>query len=208
MAVADGGLACVSASDKWMAPLVRRVPGLVTYGDAAAACFVGSPGAVVDPIATVEALAVSCRPPPFDPWTAPPAQQLAYLLEEVRACVAEVLRDGAPAAREEIDLYGDGFCGLNQRLAAATSLRPQALPDGGEIHHSSASALLALGAAIGVAVRRGTPQRSVIWTASPTGHAAALLVRASERAIATAGAWSTTASWLQPDSPEAGRGLT
>jgi hypothetical protein len=187
MAVARGGLACVSACDKWMAPFYRRVPGLVTYGDAAAACLVGGPEAVREPVAVIEAVATSCRPTARDLWTAPAAEQAEAVFQNARSCLAALLAEVPDLHRCALALGGDGYGRpMQQRLAQTFGIRGELLegpcPD---VHLSTASPLVALRAAIGLASARRQPLRARISTASPPGHAPAFLARCQPRALHT-----------------------
>ena len=188
-------LTCVSASDKWIAPFVRSVPGMLTYGDASAACLAGAIRSESAPIATIEHIVTSCVPPPGDLWSTPVAVQRQYLLDHVHAVIESLLSQCPDLERGELVSIGDGYgpCGLHSRdfaaeVAAAWSVEPvpNACPD---IHLSSASPLFALSRAVGLAVERGRELRALIWTVSQAGHAGAMLVRAFPEAQRSDDAW-------------------
>lgn len=188
---AGDALVCVSASDKWVAPFFRRVPGLVTYGDAAGACLVGAGGQVARPVAVIEAVQTSCRPLRHDLWTAPAEQQREAMLAHAAHTIACLLDSAAPQDRDALLLAGDGYGDdFSRRLAEATGIGGARLTGPcPECHLSSAAPLFALHEAIEAAVRAGRWLSAVVWTASPAGHAGALLVRCAPDARAIPGGW-------------------
>lgn len=187
-----GQLTSISASDKWIAPFVRCVPDMLTYGDASAACLAGAIDAnVAAPIAVIENIATRCVPPPGDLWTTPPATQRQYLLDHARITVEALLAQRPELQREQLVLIGDGFsCALAVELSAACGIH--SMPNTcSAVHLSSASPLFALSNAIGLAVERCQEQHAVIWTVSQAGHAGAMLVRANPGALDNGGVWLT-----------------
>ncbi|MCP3102883.1 hypothetical protein LZ198_28800 [Myxococcus sp. K15C18031901] len=191
-----GHLACVSASDKWIAPFFRRVPGLATYADASAASIVAANGLVAAPIAEVEDLVASCRPPGHDLWTAPAPQQLEHVRAHAEQCIHQLLSRHPDVERAALSLAGDTFeQDLNTRLAEASGIGGVLEAPVPGIHLSSASPLVALRSAIAQAVKAGTSRRVVIWTASPAGHAGAMLVRCAPDAVATPTGWTSRLSF-------------
>jgi hypothetical protein len=176
-------LACVSASDKWLAPMYRRQPGLVTYGDASAACLVGAPGQVAAPLAQIESIHTVCRPPAASLWSAAPEDQRAALLELAAAAIDGLLREHGDVDRDRLALCGDGY---GDRFAAAVQERcglgGERLAVGdGDIHLSSAAPLFALERVIDAAAAHAQPLRAVVWTAATAGHAGAMLVTVRPR---------------------------
>ncbi|MDO5691104.1 MAG: hypothetical protein Q4G70_01295 [Pseudomonadota bacterium] len=203
----------VSAADKWMAPFYRRIPDVVTYGDAAAACLVreATAGDGADPhddqaIATVEEIALSEAPCDAEPWQEPPRQLHARLLEWASSQVAHVAQSLPPSQRAHAVLAGDAYSAALLEQVADTSawggelLWPSQHGRSNHIHLSSASPLIALSDLVGLAVRRGKPIDAVIWMASLSGHAAALRVRCSHQARRMAHGWAS-AHLPDPDLP-------
>jgi hypothetical protein len=189
LSLESGQLTCISACDKWIAPFVRSVPGMLTYGDASAACLAGAMKAGSMPIAVIENIFTSCVPPPGDLWSTSVAVQRQYLLDHVRDVIEALLTQCPDLQRDELVLIGDGYgSAFAAELGAAWSVEPvpNLCPD---IHLSSASPLFALSKAIGLAVERGQEQRAVIWTVSQAGHAGAMLVRTWSGALGKNGAW-------------------
>jgi hypothetical protein len=200
MDTTEGGLACVSAADKWLAPFFRRVPGLVTYADASAACLVAANDLIAAPIAEIESVVISCQPPAHDLWTAPSAQQLDYVREHAQRCIVQLLEENPEVERASLCLAGDDYeVSLHHRLVEVTGIGGAVLdaPFPG-VHLSSASPLAALRSAVTAAVRVGKPLRVVIWTASPAGHAGAMLVRCAPDAAAAPNGWTSRLAFPIP----------
>lgn len=184
-----GRLTCISACDKWIAPFVRSVPGVLTYGDASAACLAGKMEAGSVPIAVIENIVTSCIPLRGDLWSMSVAVQRQYLLDHVQNVIEALLSQHPDLRRDELVLIGDGYgSDFAAELSAALCVAsvPNFCPD---IHLSSASPLFALSKAIGLAAERDRSQLSVIWTISQSGHAAAMLLRACVGAVEENGAW-------------------
>jgi hypothetical protein len=194
---ASDALACVSACDKWVAPFFRRMPGLVTYGDAAAACLVGGAQHSVKSMAVIEAIQVSCQAPTHDLWTAPADDQREALLRHATR-VVRCLLDRTPHDRNALVLAGDGYGeDFSRRLAEATHIQEARLPSPCVDHHlSSAAPLFTIQALIEAAVREAHPIRAVVWTVTTAGHAGALLVRCVPDARAFAHGWASAATSL------------
>jgi hypothetical protein len=189
LSLKSGRLTCISACDKWIAPFVRRVPGVLTYGDASAACLAGKMEAASAPIAVIESIVTSCIPLRGDLWSTPAAAQRQYLLDHARNVIEILLSQHPDFRRDELVLIGDGY-GSDFAAELSTSLRVASVPNfQPDIHLSSASPLFAVSKAIGLAAERNRAQRSVIWTISQSGHAAAMLVRACLGAVEENGAW-------------------
>jgi hypothetical protein len=193
MEVASGGLASVSASDKWMAPFVRRVPGLVTYGDAGGACLIGSLETVAAPVAVIEACATWCRSTTADLWTAPASEQREAVFALAKDCIAHLLDQVPDVRRAELLLAGDGYGrDMSDRLVAACGLSPRTVDERyADVHLSTAAPLWALRSIVAASARRGEAVRAVVWTASPAGHAGAMLVRCDGGAIETPDGWTS-----------------
>jgi hypothetical protein len=189
LSLESGPLTCISACDKWMAPFVRNVPGLLTYGDASAACLADAMNAESAPIAVIENIVTSCVPPPGDLWSTPVAAQRQHLFDHVRNVIETLLTQRPDVQRDELVSIGDGYGGaFAAELGAACSLEPvpNCCPD---IHLSSASPLFAISKAVGLGAERGQEQLAVIWTVSQAGHAGAMLVRTGLGAVENHGAW-------------------
>jgi hypothetical protein len=183
-------LTCVSASDKWIAPFVRMFPGLLTYGDAAAACLVGPGTRGAHPVAHILDMELSTRPQAQDLWTAPAAMQADLILAQLQGCADALLRR-TDLDRAALVLIGDGTeAPLGERLAARLGIA--ALPPAAATHLSSASALFSIGAGIAAAAGRGQSIDALIWTASPGGQAAAMLVRCRPDAVPTDTGWAAS----------------
>jgi len=185
----SGRMACISASDKWISPFVRSVPGVLTYGDASAACLAGNMKAGSDPLAVIEGIATRCTPPPGDLWSTSAAVQRHYLLDHVRNVIEDLLSQHPDVRRDELLSIGDGY-GADFAAELSASLGMASVPNfHSDIHLSSASPLFALSRAISLAAEQDRTQRSVIWTVSQSGHAAAMLLRACAGAVQENGAW-------------------
>ncbi len=179
-------LGCVSAADKWAAPFIRHVPGLVTYGDAAAAVLVGRPLGPEDDIAELQALECSTRALAYDLWTADAERQRAALLDHVEAVVRPLLQGDGP-----LWLFGDGYGAeltdrLAERLGWPAERAPAAEAPG---HLSSAAGLFSVAQAVKTAVELGRDIDAVVWTASPAGHAGALRLRCHAAARRATSGW-------------------
>lgn len=175
-ASASRALACVSASDKWIAPMVRRVPGVVAYADAAASCLVGAPGHVASPLAWIDAIETMCMPPAHSLWEAPPEVQHAFLAELAGAAIDALLARHPWLPRAELALAGDAYgAGFAASLQARCRLGGPCLDTpGADVHMASASPLFALARVAGAPGMAG--RRAIVWTASTAGHAGAMLV--------------------------------
>jgi hypothetical protein len=186
-----GQLTCISACDKWIAPFVRCVPQMVTYGDGSAACFADEMKSGSVPIVLIEKIVTSCVPPPGDLWSTPAAVQRQYLLDHVRDVTEALLSQSPHVRRDELVMIGDGYgSAFAAELAASLSIEP--VPNVcSEVHLSSASPLFALSKAIGLAVERGREQLALIWTVSQSGHAGAMLIRTCSGAVENDGVWLT-----------------
>jgi hypothetical protein len=183
-------LTCVSASDKWIAPFVQKFPCL-TFGDAAAACLVAPGGQSSYAIAHVLDMELATRPLTHDLWTAPAAMQEDFLFAAVRDCAESVLRR-SDFRRARLVLIGDSMTApLAFRLADCLGLAT--LPPAANVHLSSASPLFSIGAAMHAAAEREQIVDALIWTASPGGQAAAMLVRCRPDAVRTATGWMARA---------------
>jgi hypothetical protein len=185
----SGRMTCISACDKWIAPFVRSVPGVLTYGDASAACLAGKMETGSAPIAVIENIVTSCIPLRGDLWSTPAAVQREYLLDHVRNVIEILLSQHPELRRDELVSIGDGYGGdFAAELGAALCIAPvsNVCPD---IHLSSASPLFAVSKAIALAAEQGRTQLAVIWTISQSGHAAAILLRACVGAVEQNGVW-------------------
>ena len=204
LSLKSGQLTCISACDKWIAPFVRSVPGMLTYGDASAACLAGEMNAESVPIAVIEKIVTSCVPPPGDLWSMSVAVLRQYLLDHVQNVIEALLTQCPDLQRDELVLIGDGYgSAFAAELASTWSVEPVSnfCPD---IHLSSASPLFALSKAIGLAVERGREQLAVIWTVSQAGHAAAMLARTCSGALGTDGAWLAPNMSESANAPDGG----
>lgn len=183
---------CISAADKWIAPFYRRFDAVTTYGDAAGACLVQRSDAV-EGIAEIIDLSISVNAPEEDIWSMPAERVRAWLASAVSTDIERVVAGLPLKQRRRVALIGDGYDDrLLEALCARLSWSPSLLhqPVGG-VHLSSASPLVSLSRAIEAANSAGRDEQAVIWTASLSGHTAALLVRCMARAVATEGGWTT-----------------
>jgi len=181
-------LTCISASDKWIAPFVKNFPDLLTFGDAAAACLAAPSGGRAYAIAHVLDMELLARPLPYDLWTAPASVQEDFIFAGVQEC-AERVRRRSDFRRADLRLIGDAMIApLGERLAG--SLGMARLADAAPTHLSSASALFSIGAAIEAAAAREQIIDALVWTASLSGQAAAMLVRCRPDALRTPTGWT------------------
>ncbi len=184
-------LACVSAADKWLAPFVRKVPDIVTYGDASAACLIGKGDNNAQPIATIEKIAVSCTPSEGDIWKTSAKEQRLYLFKQARSVIDQLLTQSPDVGAEKPILIGDSYgSDFDFNLSSAFQMKslPSQAPD---VHLSSAAPLFAISKMIAMAVASGRQQQAVIWTESQSGNAGAMLIRANPEAIKSGDAWLT-----------------
>lgn len=173
-------LVCVSAADKWLAPMVRKVPELVAYGDAAAACLVGASVAVERPLAFIDGVHTVASGASAALWERSGTDQRRDLLALAQFAVEGLLRDHPGLVRDAIVLTGDGYgdefdAALRERCGM-TAARPLA---SGVSHLSSAAPFFALGRAIDAMSTGGGPRHAVVWSASAAGFAGAMLVSAA-----------------------------
>jgi len=175
-------LACITASDKWIAPFVRSFPNLVVHGDASAACLVGQleePG-----IARIEAIKTVLKPWHGCFWSASSQDLGDHLVGIVHKAINAVRGDARVDA-----IVGDQYLGtMEHRVAALTGLAGLPLSDGegpARVHLSSASPLFAISRAIEASVHRGEPMRVIVWTASLPGFGGAirLLIQPTARRL-------------------------
>ncbi|WP_428241204.1 hypothetical protein [Gynuella sp.] len=184
------GQICISASDKWIAPIARYFPNLVTYADAGAACIAGHSDHVLEPIATIEAVQLLCRPPGRDLWQTSAETQAEFIVDLVTACLDRLSKEMGGLSND-IKLIGDHYVPLvEQNIAAKSGFPLLRQPEESASHWSSASMLYSLSRAVEYAVETKTPQRIAIWTASPSGHAGVVLVRCSDMARKTESGWT------------------
>jgi hypothetical protein len=187
----NGDAACISTSDKWVAPFYRRIPGVVTYGDAAAACLVAHDGCRGSAIAVIEQVVTACRPSGLDPWVSPAEMQLGHLHDHARDCIETLLQHVPPVEQRDLRLAGDEYAdGLGGRIAETVGLAmlQRSFPAG--VHLASVSPLAAIADGIAAAQRDAKPCRLAIWTAGVAGHAAALLVTCYPTARRIANGWA------------------
>lgn len=189
---ASDELMLISASDKWMAPFYRRVPDVVTYGDAAAACLIqaapASTGLQDGALAVIEDIVWSEAPLHEEPWAEPAEVVQARLVEWAASQVHSLMAALPEAQRGQAILMGDAYSrALSEQVAQQSgwSGELRLASDAGRstgVHLSSASPLVALADLMEVATQRGHDIDAVIWTASLSGHAAAMRVRCSANA--------------------------
>jgi hypothetical protein len=185
----------VSAADKWIAPFFRRTPGVLTQGDAAAACLLGPAGGPA--VAELHDIRTSISPGGTDPWTAD-ADALREHLVAHAARVIGLARDpqGPPPL-----LAGDGYdAELLHELARRTGLALLEPPQPQGIHLGSAAPLFALGRAVSAAVQAGRALDVIVWTVSTAGFAGALRLRCRPDARCHGGVW-LPASTRAPGAP-------
>ena len=189
------GMICVSASDKWIAPYVRRYPGLVTYGDAAAACLLSAApnGSYV---ADVLATAAISRPLSFDFWLAPHDVRMGSVVDVAVNAIRNLLLSDGVDEDGSIDSLIDGVIGdvyepevcayiaaeigLSDHMILSTSMKS---------HASSAAPLAAISQGVELAQATGRTMHFIVWTASISGHAAAMLIRCHPNAASVQGTW-------------------
>jgi hypothetical protein len=183
-------LVCASASDKWMAPFFRRVPGVLTHADAAAACLVGSGDEPA--VAVVHDIRTSVRPFDGDLWTAGADALREHLVAHAASVIDAVRADGGPAPA----LVGDGYDhALLQQLAERTGLASLEEPEAAsELHCGSAAPLFAIARAVAVAVQRQQVLDVIVWTVSMGGFAGAMRIRCQPESHCKGGTWQTAAT--------------
>ena len=194
--VKQKGAVCISASDKWQSPFIRHIPGVVTYADAGAACFLGSSESITNPIATVEAVVTVCQPTnAFSMWSTDKQEHMKILQVILTDCLKR-LKATCSNFDNSVLLIGDQYkqdiigqissiSGLQKMPAVSKA------PIKEVIHFSSSSMLFGIQEAIQYAVDTGTDQRVAIWTACATGCAGIALVRCSPRARKTNFGWTS-----------------
>jgi len=189
LSIKPGQFACVSAADKWLAPFVRHVPKLVTFGDASAACIVGKGKHSSVPVAIIEDIVVSCQPQNKDIWKTSPTEQQQHLLNQVRVAIDQLLTKHPDINAQDVVLVGDGYGEeFGRELSSAFKLQ-SITNESPNVHLSSASPLFAISQVIKKAADIGKVQHAIIWTVSQSGNAGALLVKASPEAINKDGVW-------------------
>lgn len=181
----------ITACDQWIAPFFRRIPGVVTYGDGAAACIALDADDIQQPVATVKSVALKYRSISSDLWSAAPDTILDQLNELASDCAGSLASSLTRQQREDLIVIGDRYHGdLDRRVAETCGLSDrQVLRQRGESHMSSFSLLASIDEAVAEAVRGGRDRTALIWTASLSGHAGAMLIHCSAQALQTGGAW-------------------
>ena len=185
-------LTLISTSDKWMAPFYRRVPDVVTYGDASAACLVqadheGS-GLSDGAIAVIEDIVWSEAPLSEAPWAEPAELVQSRLIDWASTHVQTLMARMPAARRSQAVLMGDAYSQALSERVAQQSRWPGELVLASHagratgVHLSSASPLVAVADLLALAHQRGQDLDAVIWVASLSGHAAALHVRCTANA--------------------------
>ncbi len=186
----------ITACDQWIAPFYRRIPGVVTYGDGAGACVVFAADKVHQPVAKVESVALKYRSLAPDLWSAAADEILDRLQELASECVGSLTGSLTQRQREDLIVIGDRYHGdLERRVAENCGLRDhQVRRQGNECHMSSFSLLASIDRAVTEAVREQRDRTALVWTASLSGHAGAMLVHCSAQSVQTDGAWYKTST--------------
>lgn len=168
---------CITASDVWIAPFVRRAPGVLTFADASAAAVVRRDDGRQRGIARVEALATICEPPRADPFSGPAPAARAWLLGLSCHVVMTLLEKLGAADRAGLNIIGDGLEGaFDAEVAQAAGLSPLRQTYAPGIHLGSAGPLFAIAQAVQARGAGRDQPRTIVWSVSPSGHAGALLV--------------------------------
>lgn len=189
----DDAMACVTGADKWVAPFIRRVPGLVSYGDAAAACLVGKADNDGRDVAHVQCIQTSVQSLDFDLWTADAATQQAAMRSQLRALIQALLRRNGRRPTDDLWLLGDCGYGEDFDHSLTSDLDwpvDRVLRSDQPAHLSSASGLFSATHAVKAAVKQGRALDVIIWTASPAGHTSAMWMRCFANARCNDDGWS------------------
>ncbi len=183
----DAAVAITSA-DKWIAPFFRK-RGDVPMADAAACCIVGRHPR---PIARIVALHNLVGAPLDDFWAADGAAFDRHTTGLAIAAI-EGLRQRIGSLPADARIAGDArTSATDETVSNRVAIRPLDAPIEGRrgIHLGSAALIAALDDGVAVAVARGVKIPLVLWTACPSGHAAAALVLCRPDARATTHGWS------------------
>lgn len=183
-------LCSVSASDQWIAPFYRRIPGVVTYADAGAACLVGAAGER-PAIASVESIRTSYRRMPAEPWSVASDLVNDEIFAAATECIERLLDEAAEKLeRDALLIAGDCYDGnMAERVANHFGIDDRVLPAIDEVHLSSAALLGSIQRAVERVVRGGEDRHAIVWTTSLSGHSGALLLRIRADAERTAFGW-------------------
>lgn len=172
----------VSASDKWISPFVRHFGSLTTFCDGAGSCLIESYQSNKNYLAEILALAVTNSAPPPDFWRSEPATHADHLVNNAVAAINNL----AASATDDIDqidtIYGEPYgLDVNARIHGAVKekygIDCKLHRYDENFHASSAAPLAAMQCALDTATAANKPQLNLIWSASMSGHAGAMLVR-------------------------------
>lgn len=186
----DRGLCSVSASDQWIAPFYRRIPGIVTYGDVSAACLVGA-ASDAPVIARINSIRTSYRRMPAGPWNVAPEHVLDGICAAASDCIELLLAEaGKGISRDALLIAGDCYDGnVAERVALKVGIANRVVSASNEVHLSSAALLASVQRVVDVVVSGGEDRHAIVWTSSLSGHAGALLLRIHADAERTAVGW-------------------
>lgn len=167
---------CLSAADKWVSPFFRRHPGLAPLGDASAACLVGAVDQEITPLAVIAGKHLTLTQPPREIWSNAGDTLEQYVMSSALGAISGLLADVGTDIKTIDLILGDG---LPERtrfdLADALGVAADRLwnPD---VHYGSAASLFGMSELIKRARNSSRPLRGIVWTASLSGHAAAILI--------------------------------
>lgn len=173
------GMVALSASDKWVSPFPRRFGGVVAYDDAAGGCLLQSTATEGEYIAEVLAVAATHGGLSIDFWQASDEQRAEQLVANAAAAVREVISDSDYQLSDLDDVYGEPY-GMDIPARVLNELQVENLQKITSMpisHESSVAPLAALNRACKQADECQRCTLNVIWSASLSGHAGAMLVR-------------------------------
>ena len=174
----EGRLISISACDKWIAPYIRRYPTLVAYGDAAAACLIGK-GNRQDCIAEVLATSIVAKPLGYEFYSVSPELHRENLINIATQSIKTLMTKVVDQKIEIDGLIGDCYeLPVVKKIADQVHMYEKAvLPEKDVCHASSAEYLLSIVKALRETQCQSRAMNFIIWTASLSGHAAAMLIR-------------------------------
>lgn len=176
------GSTVVTAADKWLHPFDRQYGSLVTYSDAAGALLVDAAGE--HSLARIDALVARVMPHRRPFWDRPAESVVAELTRAISGLLRDCM-DEAGCSGADIDmLAGDRYgCAIPANVRATLGLGATVVPAEAATtaHLSSAEFMHSLLGMLRASRRLERPLRGAIWTASPNGAIAAMLVTCDAR---------------------------
>ncbi len=181
------GAVALSASDKWVAPFARRFGTVAAFSDAAGCCLLESISESGSYLAEVLEIATAHLLPPTEFWRASDAQRADHLTAAAVMAIRKLIAtSGYPLSKLD-GIWGEPY-GLDIPLRVRSEMgmaNQQDEPDIAGSHESSAAPLASLARAQALATEQQRSTMNVVWSASLSGHAGAILVRCNP--LSTAG---------------------